>query len=214
MFLRQHRFKPVELEECDPDKSCRPLVFVYKWMVLCYHNAYSADMRNKDGGDDSCMGSLCLVRRATLAHAPIIAHILLCAFEPYRPLYTEGGFAATTPTADIVAQRFDEGPAWLACEGDDAVGTVSAVVRGEQLYVRSMAVLPSARGRGVGSALLRTVEDYAAQQNVRSMYLSTTPFLDHAIRLYQNFGFRRTEQGPQELFGTPLFTMEKELSRT
>jgi len=36
--------------------------------------------------------------------------------------------------------------------------------------------------------------------------------LSRAIRVYESFGFRRTEDGPQDLFGTPLFTMEKALS--
>jgi hypothetical protein len=41
--------------------------------------------------------------------------------------------------------------------------------------------------------------------------LSTTPFLDAAIALYERCGFRRTAGGPLELAGTPLFTMEKRL---
>ena len=45
------------------------------------------------------------------------------------------------------------------------------------------------------------------------MFLSTTPFLESAIRLYEKFGFQRTSDGPLDLFGTPLFTMQKSLSR-
>ncbi len=41
------------------------------------------------------------------------------------------------------------------------------------------------------------------------MFLSTTPFLHSAIRLYERFGYRRTDDGMNDLFGTPLFTMEK-----
>ena len=150
------------------------------------------------------------LRRAIHADAPAIAHILLSAFEPFRPLYTQGGFVATTPGAEVIVHRFDEGPVWLAFDGNEALGTVAAVLRGDRLYVRSMAVLPSARGLGVGSALLREVESFAASQEALSLYLSTTPFLHDAIRLYERFGFRRTEEGPHELFGTPLFTMEKQ----
>ena len=151
------------------------------------------------------------LRRATFADCPTIAHILLAAFECFRPLYTEGGFSATTPGAETIAQRFDEGPSWLAFANTQAVGTVAAVMRDERLYVRSMAVMPSVRGCGVGSALLQAVEEYAATQTVRSLYLSTTPFLHEAMRLYERFGFQRTEEGPHDLFGTSLFTMEKQL---
>lgn len=151
------------------------------------------------------------VRRALVSDAPVMAQVLLSAFESFRPLYTEGGFAATTPTAETIAQRLDEGPAWVAVIGEEVCGTVSAVVKGTRLYIRSMAVVPSARSQGVGSVLLREVERYAAEQHVRSMYLSTTPFLHDAIRLYEQFGFTRTDEEPHELFGTPLFTMEKQL---
>jgi hypothetical protein len=41
--------------------------------------------------------------------------------------------------------------------------------------------------------------------------VSTTPFLLRAITLYERCGFRRTGDGPEDLSGTPLFTMEKTL---
>jgi len=153
------------------------------------------------------------LRRATASDAPTIAHLLLAAFEEFRPLYTDGGFAATTPSAEIIATRLADGPGWLAFLGDKPVGTVSAVVRSDRLYIRSMAVLPAARGRQVGISLMREVGRFAVAESVRSMYLSTTPFLHRAIRLYEQLGFRRTEEEPHELCGTPLFTMEKHLDR-
>ena len=48
-------------------------------------------------------------------------------------------------------------------------------------------------------------------QGFQRMFLSTTPFLLAAVRLYEQFGFQPTDAGPRELFGTPLFTMEKRL---
>jgi N-acetylglutamate synthase-like GNAT family acetyltransferase len=91
----------------------------------------------------------------------------------------------------------------------EIVGTASAVRKSESLYVRGMAVLPVTRGRRIGESLLEKIESYAREHNCRRMFLSTTPFLDRAIRLYERFGFQRTEEGPHDLFGTPLFTMEK-----
>jgi len=50
------------------------------------------------------------------------------------------------------------------------------------------------------------------ERGCKRLYLSTTPFLHSAIRLYERCGFRRTDEGPHDLFGTPLFTMEKGVS--
>jgi len=63
------------------------------------------------------------------------------------------------------------------------VGTVAAVVKGESVYIRGMAVLPAARGSGAGTALLRQVEHWAAGQGCRRLFLSTTPFLSAAAEL-------------------------------
>ena len=70
----------------------------------------------------------------------------------------------------------------------------------------------SARGMRIGAALLSQVEQFALAGNFKRLVLSTTPFLDRAIQLYEHFGFRRTTEGSNDLFGTPLFTMEKLLS--
>ena len=72
-----------------------------------------------------------------------------------------------------------------------------------------MAILPTARGQGIGRVLLEQVERFASESGQRRLFLSTTPFLLRAIRLYEQFGFRRSGEGLQDLFGTPLFTMVK-----
>ncbi len=108
-------------------------------------------------------------------------------------------------------ERLTEGPIWVAIRDGVMVGTVSVVEHGESLYIRGMAVLPNARGLSVGQALLHHVEEFALAHGSRRLFLSTTPFLSRAIRLYEHFGFTRTGAGPHELLGTPLFTMEKML---
>ena len=152
-----------------------------------------------------------IIRRAVAADAPAIAGVLAAAFAEYEALYTPEGLAATTPPADLIAARLEEGPIWVAVREEAIVGTVSAVRRGEALYVRSMAVLPAARGQRGGEALLREVEAFARANGATSLLLSTTPFLARAIRLYEQWGFGFTDAGPHDLHGTPLLTMVKPL---
>ena len=92
------------------------------------------------------------------------------------------------------------------------VGTVSAVEQPESVYVRGMAVLPPARGQRIGELLMGQIESFAASRRCRRLSLSTTPFLNRAIALYEQLGFTRTAEGPHDLFGTPLFTLEKWLA--
>lgn len=92
------------------------------------------------------------------------------------------------------------------------VGTGSVVSKPEGIYIRGMAVTPSARGLGIGYRLLDEIQRLAMAQGCRRLFLSTTPFLNRAIRLYERFGFQRTNDGSHDLFGTPLFTMEKSVA--
>jgi ribosomal protein S18 acetylase RimI-like enzyme len=151
------------------------------------------------------------IRRARLEDSEAISAVLRRAFRKYEPLYTLRGFAATTPAADEVAARLREGPIWIATDDDRPVGTAGAVCQAGQCYIRGVAVLPESRGRGVASALMATVENFARQNQARRLFLTTTPFLEEAIRLYVHLGFERIPEGPQDLYGTPLFAMAKDL---
>jgi GNAT superfamily N-acetyltransferase len=153
------------------------------------------------------------IRRAGAEDALAIAEVLRKAFAEYEAFYTPGGFAATTPTRERILARLPDGPTWIAVDGSRIEGTVSAVLYDTALYVRSMAVLPTARGQRVGELLLGHVEEFAAGQGCTTLFLSTTPFLTRAIRLYERSGFRRSDTGPSDLFGTPLFTMVKQIQR-
>ena len=148
-------------------------------------------------------------RMAGIGDAAAISSVLYESFLGYKSRYTSGGFAATTPTAEQVLARMSEGPIWVVLLNGAIVGTVSVVLKQKSLYIRGMAVLSTARGNGLGELLLSQIESYANEKGCTRLFLSTTPFLDGAIRLYERCGFRRIDEGPHDLFGTPLFTMEK-----
>jgi GNAT superfamily N-acetyltransferase len=154
------------------------------------------------------------LRLADAEDAEVVSTLLLRAFVEYEALYTPEGFRATTPTAPEVLRRMKEGPMWLVLVDGVVAGTAATVFKDDSLYIRGMAVLPDARGQRVGHLLLEQIERYAVEHNCKRLFLSTTPFLSQAIRPYQHFGFQRTEEEPHDLFGTPLFTMEKILDRT
>lgn len=153
------------------------------------------------------------IRIAVPENAPAIASVLFDSFIEYKSRYTPEGFAATTPSSDQIQDRLTEGPTWVVTCSDRIVGTVSVVPRDGSLYIRGMAIVPAARGKGVGKLLLRQIELYASEFSYQRLFLSTTPFLERAISLYEHYGFKRTSAGPDDLFGTPIFTVEKLLGQ-
>lgn len=135
--------------------------------------------------------------------------MLADTFAPFRPRYTAAAFAATTPDAAALRARWHEGPVWVGACGDQVLGTVSAVLRASETWVRSMAVMPAAQGAGLGSRLLLAAFDFAAASLSPMLTLTSTPFLTGAIRLYERHGFRRA--GSADLHGTPLIPMTRPL---
>jgi|SRR5579863_1386163 len=153
------------------------------------------------------------IRLAGPEDAPAIAKVLSESFVEFKSLYTDQGHAATAIDAAQVLTRMREGPVWIALREGVVLGTVAVAARDDSAYVRGMAVLPAARGSGVGARLLHQVENWAVANGHSKLVLSTTPFLHSAIRLYERSGFRRPDEGLHDLFGTPLFTMEKAVDK-
>ncbi len=153
------------------------------------------------------------IRIASPDEAEKIASLIREAFAEMKSLYTPEAFAATTPDSEKIRNRFDEGAIWVALKDETIVGTVSVVPEENgRLYVRSMAVSPSAQGLGIGRNLLAAVENYAIENRFENLYLYTLPFLSGATRLYELNGFKRGEDtSPEDFFGMPGLMMEKKL---
>jgi N-acetylglutamate synthase-like GNAT family acetyltransferase len=149
------------------------------------------------------------IARAEKKEAATIANILYQSFIEFKHLYTDKAFAATAITSDQVIKRMEEGDIWIAVMDKNIIGTSATVVKPDGLYIRGMAVLPQARGHKTGHRLLAHIEQNARQNGHRRLFLSTTPFLHSAIRLYEQFGFKRTNERLYDFYGTELFNMEK-----
>src|SRR5947207_217040 len=114
------------------------------------------------------------VRLASAEDAEVVARLLLEAFAPFRDQYTPGGFADTTIGSDVVRERIATARVWLALDGTEPVGTVTALPEPEKIYIRSMAVTPRAQGRGIGQKLLEALEQDARRRGYKKLYLYTT----------------------------------------
>jgi [ribosomal protein S18]-alanine N-acetyltransferase len=81
---------------------------------------------------------------------------------------------------------------------DEQIGTAGALagyagllVPGPEADVQTIAVAPSAQGRGVGTCLLRALTERAARSGARSLLLEVRADNVAAIALYEREGFER-----------------------
>ncbi|MCO7514940.1 GNAT family N-acetyltransferase [Pseudomonas guariconensis] len=100
-----------------------------------------------------------------------------------------------------IEEAFDEAwtwrEQWLVMDGDELLGFCSLSQDRQALFIRELHLLPTHRGRGVGSWVLETLAGWAAQRQLpllRLMVFKTNP----ARQLYRRRGF--IEMGEDECF--------------
>jgi amino-acid N-acetyltransferase len=104
------------------------------------------------------------------------------------------------PTADV---REPSVRLRVAVRGGDRVGTGGLEVRGDAALVRSVAVEPSARGEGVGTAVCAALEMEARNTDAQTAYLLTATAAD----FFAAQGYERVARAdvPPEIAGTNEF---------
>jgi ribosomal protein S18 acetylase RimI-like enzyme len=78
----------------------------------------------------------------------------------------------------------------VALEDGEPVGVALIARRGRASRLAAMAVVPAARGRGVGEAWVRRLLEEARARGGRSMSLEVVEQNGRAVRLYERCGFR------------------------
>lgn len=101
---------------------------------------------------------------------------------------------------------------WIAeCDGEN-VGSVFLVKKSERIAkLRLLLVEPHARGLGIGKALVDACIAYARAAGYRKISLWTQKGLDAARGIYEQAGFRLTNEEPHHSFGHDLVAQVWEL---
>jgi len=82
---------------------------------------------------------------------------------------------------------------WFAQRGESLVGAIAIVHHTEEkAQLRWFLLLPEARGRGIGEAMLQNAVDFCRKQGYHTVHLETTDDQQKAIRMYEKVGFRQT----------------------
>jgi ribosomal protein S18 acetylase RimI-like enzyme len=143
-----------------------------------------------------------------------------------RAYVTDGHVRSDSPYAAVLADaasRAAGAELWVARDsavGGDGeralLGSVTFAAPGSALAqvsgphegeFRMLAVVPEARGRGVGEALVRRCIERARELGLTGLAMSTQPSMASAHRIYERLGFVRTpERDWQPMPGVQLIT--------
>lgn len=154
------------------------------------------------------------IRCAAPAEAEAVLRLTWEAFAAYRDLLDPPSsvFRETTAT---VEQAMAAGAIYVAVhEGamvgvrEDAMIGAVRVYPAEQehaLYCGRLAVLPAARGLGIGTALMRRVEQQAAEEGYPAVVLGVRLQLPDNRRFFERLGYHATGEATHAGRATPTF---------
>ena len=92
------------------------------------------------------------------------------------------------------------GQMYFAVVQGSVVGTCSAIpVSPTVVELAKLAVDRKSQGRGIGRTLAEAVVEFARQQSVDTVVLTSSSLLVPTIRLYESLGFRHASMPPHEV---------------
>jgi GNAT superfamily N-acetyltransferase len=145
------------------------------------------------------------IRDARDDERDVLRHVVLSAYTQYASAVPESLWTAyraqllSTVDATAPVERI------VADLTGTIVGCVLLFPPGAAVYstdvpptdypeVRLLAVIPEARGKGIGAALMAECADRARQAGGTSLGLHTHDMMRAAVRMYERLGYRRTPE--------------------
>jgi len=135
------------------------------------------------------------VERASPADADAVLGSMRRAFAQYRGVLQPPSSALDEQLQDVQA-AMARGGAFVAREGGSIVGSARYQLREGHAYAERVAVDPGARGRGVGTALMRAIEAAARAAGHAEVWVSVRASLPENLRFYETLGYRTRESRP------------------
>lgn len=131
-----------------------------------------------------------VIRRATAADAPALAAL-------WNPWITDTAttFASLAKTADDVARMIATRPAFFTTDDVQGFATYGQFRNGNGYATcmeHTVVLLPTARGHGLGSALMQAVESHARSHGAHQMMAGISAENPAAIDFHAKIGYRHT----------------------
>jgi len=147
---------------------------------------------------------------ASADDAHLVHRIMRDAYAEYDGVLTPPS-GAVSETVEDVRAAMAKGGAVLAWDGAEAVGSARYEWHPDYLYVGRVAVIPAYRGQGIGSALMRRIEELARDQGCGEIRLGVRMALPGNLAFYQSLGYEVVKIEPHPKGGDDVAWMGKRL---
>jgi len=143
-----------------------------------------------------------IVREALDADREAIRQVMLDAYEEYAAVIPSSLWTAYRASISEAVEGGEPTDRLVAEDGGRIIGSALLYLGSESAYgradlgiygpiIRYISVLPSARGRGAATSLLREGAARSLARGHNSLHLHTSDMMASAVRLYERLGFER-----------------------
>ena len=108
-----------------------------------------------------------------------------------------------------IAQWIHDDPYFVACHNKKVIAVAGAEPRYGTVHMVHMVVDKQYRHQGIGSALVKRIEDFAKEINACKVWFDTHPELHDAIRLYEKLGYLKCGYFKKHYWGIDIVLYEK-----
>jgi ribosomal protein S18 acetylase RimI-like enzyme len=148
------------------------------------------------------------------ADVSLLLSLVHAAFEEYRPLLNPPS-GAHRETLETIGKKLAEGGAFIAWNGETALGCVLIEYKEDALYLGRLAVLPQYRRLGVARLLIDAVENQARESSLYIVTLSVRVQLPRNRAFFERLGYQFVAYHNHDGHTEPTFlTLEKHLAPT
>jgi GNAT superfamily N-acetyltransferase len=173
-----------------------------RYSTVEYKQRYSGQEYTGGGTMQAVAPGQLVIRQGTEVDVDHLRGVIARANDQFRGLVSDGLFAAYLASAMDVEHRLEDGELLAAELEGTIVGTITfyrdSSDEGMPIRfpdstagIRATAVDPSARGLGIGRALVDACIARAAAAGASSVGLHTARFMNAAVTVYERCGFNR-----------------------
>jgi ribosomal protein S18 acetylase RimI-like enzyme len=137
--------------------------------------------------------------------------MMRAAFAEYESVLSVPS-SAMWETVEDTAAHIRLGGAVLARLGAETVGSGRFELRDDHVYIGRLSVLPASRGRGIATAMMAAMEQFAAAKGRTEARISVRMLLAKNVELYERLGYVVTSRYKHERGAEIVVDMAKPLS--